>query len=100
MFRGMLLSRMLRSLPRHGAIWLSGLVFAAIHLVDPGAWFAVIGLFPVGVVLGYLALSTGDLSRALWAHAGFNFVTFLLLVFGDELAEADGALSAIVALVG
>jgi hypothetical protein len=100
-FRGMLLSRMLRSYPHHVAVILSGFVFAAIHvLLDPAAWYASIGLFPVGVVLGYLALSTGDLSRAIWAHAGINGLGAVALLFADELAELEESVSSIVSFLG
>ncbi len=100
-FRGMLLSRMLRSYPLHVAVIFSGFVFAAIHVVlDPAAWYASIGLFPVGVVLGYLALSTGDLSRAIWAHAGINGLGALALLFADDLAELEESVGAFVSFLG
>lgn len=96
-FRGMLLSRMLRSYSYHVAVVFSGFVFAAVHvLLDPAAWYAAIGLFPVGVVLGYLALATGDLSRAIWAHAGINGLGAIALIFGDELAELEEAVGAVI----
>jgi len=99
-FRGMLLSRMLRSYPRHVAVVFSGFVFAAIHvLLDPLSWFAAIGLFPVGVVLGYLALSTRNLSRAIWAHAGINGLGVIGLLFADELAELEESVGAIASLL-
>jgi membrane protease YdiL (CAAX protease family) len=99
-FRGMLLSRMLRSFPMHVAVIFSGFVFAAIHVVlDPAAWYASIGLFPVGVVLGYLAISTGDLSRAIWAHAGINGLGALALLFADDLAELEESVGALVSLL-
>ena len=92
-FRGMLLSRLLRSMGHHAAIWTTGLVFALTHTVlDPSAWFAAIGLFPVGVVLGYLAWSTRDLSRAIFAHAGVNGLAAVALL---TASSGDSALAAV-----
>jgi membrane protease YdiL (CAAX protease family) len=53
--------------------------FALLHLVDPsiGTVVALPALATVGVVSGVLAVRTGDLSRSILLHAGFNLVTVL-----------------------
>ncbi len=87
-FRGMLLSRMRRSMGAWPAILLSGAAFAGVHLIDPNAVFAVPGLFLIGAALAWTALRTGDLSLPIFVHAGVNLSGALLLFFQDELAEA------------
>ena len=71
-FRGILLSRLNRSMGQTAAVITSAAVFAAFHLLDPSAVFAVPGLFAVGVVIGFLAVRTGSLSLPILAHAGLN----------------------------
>ena len=86
-FRGMLLSRLLRSVGRNAAVLLSAAAFAGVHLLDPNAVLAVPGLFVIGIVLGYMALRRGNLSLAILTHAGVNLLAAILLVFGDEIAD-------------
>jgi membrane protease YdiL (CAAX protease family) len=96
-FRGMLLSRLRRSMSAWPAIVTSAAVFALIHrLLDPDATFAVPGLFVVGLVLGWLAIRDGDLSTPIFVHAGVNLTGALVLIFGDELTQAAGRLWALV----
>jgi membrane protease YdiL (CAAX protease family) len=78
-FRGVLLGWMQERLGAVAAIWVSALAFAAFHLVDPsiGTVVALPALAAVGVVSGVLAVRTGDLSRSILLHAGFNLVTVL-----------------------
>ena len=84
-YRGVLLSRLRRSLSRHQAVLLSGGVFAIVHLADPGTLLLQPALFLIGVALGYAALRSGDLSLPLFVHAGVNLTGFLLSQFADEL---------------
>lgn len=86
-FRGMLLSRLRRSMAPWRAIVVSAAAFAALHLLDPNALYAVPGLFVVGIALGWLALRTGDLSLPIFVHAGVNLTGAVVLLFGDELLE-------------
>jgi membrane protease YdiL (CAAX protease family) len=81
-FRGMLLSRLLRSMSRRMAVVASAAAFAAIHLLDPNAVLVVPGLFLIGLALGYMALSGGSLSRPILAHAGVNLTAAVLLFAG------------------
>jgi membrane protease YdiL (CAAX protease family) len=79
LFRGLLLRALLRRFPATTAVAISGLTFAAAHLVDPsiGTVVALPALATVGTVSGILAVRTGDLSKSILLHAGFNLVTVL-----------------------
>ncbi len=98
-FRGMLLSRMRRSMGAWPAILLSGAVFAAVHLIDPNAVFAVPGLFLIGSALAWMALRTGELSLPIFVHAGVNLSGALLLFYQDELAEAVESVESVIVLL-
>jgi membrane protease YdiL (CAAX protease family) len=82
LFRGVLLSRLRRSMSASSAILVSAAVFAAIHLIDPNARFVVPGLFVIGIVLGYQALRTGRVGLCIATHAGVNLVAAIGLLFG------------------
>jgi len=86
-FRGMLLSRLRRSMGRTPAVLLSAVVFAAVHLADPNAIFVVPGLVVIGVVLAYQALRTGSLSLPIFTHAGVNLIAVIALLYGDQIVE-------------
>ncbi len=66
---------------------MSAAVFAAIHLVDPVAIYAVPGLFLIGIALGWFALATGDLSLPIAVHAGVNLTAVVLITFAEDLTE-------------
>lgn len=77
-FRGLLLRSLLRRMPEARAVAISAAAFALVHLLDPGAWPIVPGLFVLGWVLARLTLGEdGTLSRAIFAHAGFNLVSVI-----------------------
>ncbi len=84
-FRGMLLSRLARSMSKWWAITAQAVAFAGIHLLDPNSRAVLPGLFLIGFVLGYAAIRTGNLSLPIFLHAGVNLTAALLLVFGDDL---------------
>lgn len=84
-YRAILLSRLRRSMGRHRAVFLSGGLFAIVHLVDPGTLLLQPALLLIGVALGYAALRSGDLSLPLFVHAGVNLTGFLLAQFADDL---------------
>jgi membrane protease YdiL (CAAX protease family) len=79
LFRGLLLRALLRRMPATTAVMISGLAFALLHLLDPslGTVVALPALTAVGVVSGVLAVRTGDLSRSILLHVGFNLVTLI-----------------------
>lgn len=77
-FRGILL-RVLEPRGRGAAIVISSLVFAGLHLLDPGAVIAVPFLFVLGIVLAHRTLATGRLGPAIAMHVGFNLITIVAL---------------------
>ncbi len=81
LFRGLLLRALRRKWGESAAITASAAVFAALHLLDPGAALVVPALFVAGVVMGVAACRRGDLGLAIAIHAGFNLTAVLALVF-------------------
>lgn len=78
LFRGALLRALMRRLTPAWAVFVSALVFALVHpLGDPevGSVIVVPAILTLGVVSGYLAARSGDLSRSIMLHAGFNLLT-------------------------
>lgn len=75
-YRGLVLRSLeKRRWPRWAVVVGSAALFAAMH-------FQVLqfpGLFAFGVVLALMTVITGRLGPAIWAHAGFNGATVLLL---------------------
>ncbi|MEN8040673.1 MAG: CPBP family intramembrane glutamic endopeptidase [Actinomycetota bacterium] len=84
-FRGMLLSRLARSMRKWPAIIISAGIFAGVHLVDPSAIAVVPGLFLLGIVLGWVALRRGDLSLAIALHSGINLLAAVTLLYGESI---------------
>ena len=80
LFRGALL----RSLQRHWspatAVFVSALVFALIHLVDPDTYYYVPAFLLLGLVSGWRAVKTGNLTQSVFLHVGFNLVASVLIV--------------------
>ncbi len=75
LFRGVLLSGLMRRMPVAVAVLVSALVFGCAHLPDFGfAWYAVPALVGLGVVLALLRLGSRSLWPAVVAHAGNNLV--------------------------
>jgi len=87
LFRGMLLSRLSRSMSPAWAILVQAVVFASIHLLDPSAIAALPGLVIVGAVLGYAAMRTGNLALPIMMHAGVNLTAVILLIFGSNVMD-------------
>lgn len=79
LFRGVLLRGLLRRTNAVAAVVLCGFVFAAGHLVDANAAPLLAPLAMVGIVSGVLAVRTGELSRSILLHAGFNLLSAILL---------------------
>jgi membrane protease YdiL (CAAX protease family) len=78
LFRGALLRALMRRTNPAWAVFGSALVFALVHpLGDPevGSVIVVPAILTLGVVSGYLAVRSGDLSRSMMLHAGFNLLT-------------------------
>lgn len=81
LFRGVLLRALQRRLSTPTAIVGSALVFAALHVTGGSEAYAVVpGLFLLGLASGVVAVRTGDLTRSVLLHMGFNLLSVVLLV--------------------
>jgi membrane protease YdiL (CAAX protease family) len=87
LFRGMLLSWLVRRMSNTFAIIVSAAVFAVVHLVDPNAIALIPGLFLLGVVLAWVATKKGDLSLPIALHSGINLLAAISILYGSQLLE-------------
>jgi membrane protease YdiL (CAAX protease family) len=82
LFRGALLRGLQRRMKPDAAVFVSALVFGLVHFVgDPsiGSLIAFPAILLLGLVAGYQAVRTGDLSRSIMLHIGFNSLSAALL---------------------
>lgn len=79
-FRGFLFNALLRYLGAGWAAVLSGIVFGLAH-ADPHSLGAVLPLAAGGIVLAYVYYRTGALTASMIAHAGFNTISVIGLLF-------------------
>ena len=80
LFRGVLLSALLRRLRTAWAVLASAVLFALVHLPDlRWLWYALPNLALLGVVLAWLRLRSGSLWPAVIAHAINNLLAMLAL---------------------
>lgn len=86
-FRGVMLSWLSKRMSPWWAISLSAAGFAAVHLADPNAVFAVPGLFAIGMVLGWVSRRRGNIGIAVFMHAGVNLLGAILLIWRDPITE-------------
>ena len=75
LFRGMLFDALLARTSIKRTVWISGVVFGLVHLIDPATLPLVPALIGLGVILGYARQRTDSLSRPILMHIGFNSVT-------------------------
>lgn len=87
LFRGVLLGWLTKRMNQHVAVAISAVTFGLAHFESPSVLLPVIGLTLLAVPLAYAALRVGSLSLSITMHAGINLLAFLVLVFGDDLAE-------------
>jgi membrane protease YdiL (CAAX protease family) len=83
LFRGLLLRALLRRMPAVGAVAVSGVAFGLVHFIGGealGTAVALPALVTLGVISAAVAVRTGDLSRSILLHAGFNLLTILSVV--------------------
>jgi membrane protease YdiL (CAAX protease family) len=80
LFRGLLLRGLLRRLGAAAAVLIGGIAFGLVHLIDPSSAPLLAPLALVGVASGMLAVRSGDLSRSILLHAGFNLLSAVLLL--------------------
>jgi membrane protease YdiL (CAAX protease family) len=80
LFRGVLLSALLRRLRTAWAVLASAALFALVHLPDlHWLWYALPNLALLGVVLAWLRLRSGSLWPSVIAHASNNLLAMLAL---------------------
>lgn len=91
MFRGMLIDALVARFRSKGVIFGSSGAFAVFHMlglstVQPleSAVVVVPQLFLFGVVLAYLRIMRERLGPAIFAHAGFNLLSLLVILFYPE----------------
>ena len=76
LFRGLVLRSLQRRYRPAVAIAVTSVIFAVVHpLLDPKAILAVVPLLILSVVSGIQAARSGNLSRSIWLHMGFNAIT-------------------------
>ncbi|MBK9180879.1 MAG: CPBP family intramembrane metalloprotease [Acidimicrobiales bacterium] len=75
-FRGLLLRSVEQRYGPAWGLWVSSVVFGLFHF----QLLQLPALVLFGVVAGLLTQRTGRLGPAIWAHAGFNAVTVIVLV--------------------
>jgi membrane protease YdiL (CAAX protease family) len=82
LFRGILLRALLRKFQPTTSILASSVIFALVHFIgDPNAFRFLPALAGLGAVLAIVTLRTGDLSQAIFLHAGFNLTTVVIVVW-------------------
>ncbi len=99
-FRGYVLQglgRLLRYPP--ALVILSGLLFAAPHLLNPevaayGLAIMAANYFVMGLFLGAIALRDGRLELAIGAHAGNNLLLALVVRYDDSVFETESVFTA------
>ena len=78
----MLLRSLLRKTTPDRAVFITAVVFGLVHVIgDPsvGSLIALPAIILLGVVSGYQAVKTGNLSRSMLLHMGFNVLSAVLL---------------------
>lgn len=81
LFRGALLRGLLRRTSPGWAVFGSALVFALVHVLgDPDTYYYVPAFLALGLVSGWRAVRTGNLSQSIFLHAGFNLLASILII--------------------
>lgn len=75
-YRGLVLRALERRMNPAAALWISSLLFGAIHLQP----LQFLGQAFLGLVAGWLTQRTGRLGPAIFAHLSFNMITAIALV--------------------
>jgi hypothetical protein len=80
-FRGGIQRALQRRFTAPVAVFLTALIFALSHVMgDPGSYPAVPALLLVGLVSGWQAARTGNLTRSIAIHCGFNLLAAIQLL--------------------
>ena len=79
-FRRLIQGWLEKILPQADGTWAIGISAAAFALAHQGQGLAYVPLFPLGIVLGFLAHRTGSIVPCILLHALFNAVSVTLLL--------------------
>jgi membrane protease YdiL (CAAX protease family) len=80
-FRGLLLRSLHRRMSAPAAVAISALAFGLAHVVfDFGSGVVLPALVALGMLSGYFAVRTGNLSRSILLHMGFNLLAVLVVL--------------------
>jgi uncharacterized protein len=80
-FRGLLLRSLQRRMSAPAAVAVSALAFGLAHVVfDFGSGVVLPALVALGMLSGVFAVRTGNLSRSILLHMGFNLLAVLLVL--------------------
>jgi len=81
LFRGALLRGLVRRTTPGRAVFASALIFALVHVIgDPGTYYYVPAFLLLGLVSGWRAMKTGNLSQSVMLHVGFNLLASILII--------------------
>ena len=85
LYRGLLFRALLRRVSAGTAVFVSALIFAAVHFLgDPNAFRSLPALAALGVILALRALRSDSLSAPILIHAGFNLTTTVLVLLAPD----------------
>ena len=85
LFRGVLLSALLKHLPLGVAVAICALLFSTVHLPVLGfKWYALPDLILLALVLCWLRLKSGSIWPAVLTHSTNNLVALLLLTITQQ----------------
>jgi sodium transport system permease protein len=87
-FRGVVLSAMRRTFNVHVSVWLTGLLFALVHMDAAG----LVPRTVLGALLGYITVYSGSLLPAMLLHAAFNGTTVGIVAFYEPTPATTRAL--------
>lgn len=86
LFRGALLRGLVRHTTPGRALFASALIFALVHVLgDPETYYYVPAFLLLGLVSGWRAQRTGNLSQSVMLHVGFNLLASILIVGSSGL---------------
>ena len=81
LFRGALLRGLLRRTSPGWAVFGSALLFALVHVLgDPDTYYYVPAFLALGLLSGWRAVRTGNLSQSIFLHMGFNLLASILII--------------------
>ena len=81
LFRGALLRSLMRRTTPTIAVFVSALVFALVHVLgDTGTAYYVPAFLALGLISGWRATVTGNLSQSIYLHIGFNLLATILIL--------------------